>query len=299
MTVDTISLFVNPIAGRGRTGRRLKRIKELFAEGGVAIRVIESRSAGEIEEAIAARVNAGARKVVVAGGDGSVHEAVNGISRAGSNASLGIVPTGTGNDFAKACGVPLAWEQATRQLTERLAAGAPTRTVDLGRMNDRYFANGAGIGLDAKVTRIAGSIQWPIGSLVYLLAILRCLYDGIATPELVIQNGDDIWRGPVTLVSISNGPWAGGMFHIAPMADNADGQLDLVLAKPVSRTRIFSLLPKLIRGRHLNEPEIVHQAVQRVTVTAAAPVESHLDGEVQPPQTRFEIEVLPAALKLL
>ena len=299
MTVDTISLFVNPIAGRGRTGRRLQRIKELFAERGVAIRVIESRSAGEIEAAIAARVNAGARKVVVAGGDGSVHEAVNGISRAGSNASLGIVPTGTGNDFAKACGVPLAWEQATRQLTERLAAGAPTRTVDLGRMNDRYFANGAGIGLDAKVTRIAGSIQWPIGRLVYLLAILRCLYDGIATPELVIQNGDDIWRGPVTLVSISNGPWVGGMFHIAPMADNADGQLDLVLAKPVSRTRIFSLLPKLIRGRHLNEPEIVHQAVQRVTVTAAAPVESHLDGEVQPPQTRFEIEVLPAALKLL
>lgn len=299
MTGDTVSLFVNPIAGRGRTGRRLQRIKELFAESGVAIRVIEGRSAGDLEEAVAASVNAGTRKVVVAGGDGSVHEAVNGILQAGSNASLGIVPTGTGNDFAKACGVPLAWEHATRLLTERLAAGAPTRTVDLGRMNDRYFANSAGIGFDAKVTRIAVSIRWPIGDLVYLLAILRCLYDGIATPELVIQSEDDVWRGPVTLVSISNGPWAGGMFHIAPMADNADGKLEMLRVEPVSRTRIFSLLPKLMRGRHMNEPEIVHQAVRRMTVTAAAPVESHLDGEVQPPQTRFEIEVLPAALNLL
>jgi diacylglycerol kinase (ATP) len=299
MTGDTVSLFVNPIAGRGRAGRRLQRIKTLFAESGVAISVIESRSAGDIETAVAESVNAGARKVVVAGGDGSVHEAVNGILRVGSNASLGIVPTGTGNDFAKACGVPPAWEHATRLLTERLAAGAPTRAIDVGRMNDRYFANVAGIGFDAKVTRIAESIRWPIGNFVYLLAILRCLYDGIVTPELVIHSEDDTWRGPVTLVSISNGPWAGGIFHIAPMANNADGVLDLLFAKPVSKTRIFSLLPKLMQGRHTNEPEIVHQAVRTLTITAAAAVESHLDGEVQPPQTQFEIEVLPAALNLL
>ncbi len=89
------------------------------------------------------------------------------------------------------------------------------------------------------------------------------------------------------------------MFHIAPMANNADGVLDLLLAKPVSRTRIFSLLPRLIQGRHMNEPEIVHHLVRTVTVTAAAAVESHLDGELQPPQTHFEIEVLPAALNLL
>ncbi len=299
MTGDTVSLFVNPKAGRGRAGRRLQRIKELFADSGVEIRVIESRSAGDIERAVTESVNAGARKVVVAGGDGSVHEAVNGILRAGSNASLGIVPTGTGNDFAKACGGPLAWEHAARLLAERLSAGAPTHAIDVGRMNDRYFANSAGIGFDAKVTRIAESIRWPIGDLVYLLAILRCLYDGIATPELVIQSGDDVWRGPVTLVSISNGPWVGGMFHIAPMANNADGKLEMLRVEPVSRTRIFSLLPKLMQGRHMSEPEIVHQAVRTVTVTAATAVESHLDGEVQPPQTRFEIEVLPAALNLL
>jgi diacylglycerol kinase (ATP) len=299
MTGDTVSLFVNPMAGRGRTGRRLQAIKQHFVAGGVPIRVIESRSAGDLEKAIMEHASGDTDRVIVAGGDGSIHEAVNGIMRAGANPSLGIIPTGTGNDFAKSCGVPLDWEHATQLLIERITAGAPARTIDIGRMNDRYFANGAGIGFDAKVTRIAGSIQWPIGSLVYLLAILRCWYDGITTPDLVVQNGDETWRGPVTLVSVCNGPWAGGMFHIAPMANNADGMLDLLLAMPVSRTRIFSLLPKLIQGRHLNEPEVVHQVVRQMTVTAAAPVESHLDGEVQPLQTRFEFEVLPDALKLL
>ena len=299
MSGDTVSLFVNPMAGRGRAGRRLQRIKQLFAASSVPIRVIESRSTGDLENAVTEHVNAGAKRVVVAGGDGSIHEAVNGILRADAGASLGIVPTGTGNDFAKSCGVPLAWEHATQLLVERLASNAPTHAIDIGRMNDRYFANGAGIGFDAKVTRIAGSIRWPIGDFVYLLAILRCLYDGIATPELVIQSGDDVWRGPVTLVNISNGPWIGGMFHIAPMANNADGILDLLLAKPVSRTRIFSLLPKLMQGRHMNEPEIIHQSVQKVTITSAIAIESHVDGEVQTPQTRFEISVLPAALNLL
>ena len=299
MTGDTVSLFVNPKAGRGRAGRRFQRIKQLFVSGGIAIHVTESRSAGDLEEAVMESVNAGTQRVVVVGGDGSVQEALNGILQADASASLGIVPAGTGNDFAKACGIPLDWEHATQLLIERLASRAPTRAIDVGRMNDRYFANGAGIGFDARVTRVANSYRWPIGDLVYLLAILRCLYDGVATPELEIQSEDDAWRGPVTLVSLSNGPWAGGMFHFAPMADNTDGKLNLLLVKPVSRTRILSLLPKLIQGRHMNEPDIVHKTVHAVTVKAAAAIESHLDGEVQPPQTRFEIEVLPAALNLL
>ena len=142
-------------------------------------------------------------------------------------------------------------------------------------------------------------MRWPIGDFVYLLALLRCLYDGIATPELMIRSEEDSWRGPVTLANISNGPWIGGMFHIAPVANNTDGMLDLLIVSPVSRTRILFLLPKLVQGQHMQEPEIFHQAIRSATITAAAPVESHLDGEVQPPQTQFELEVLPAALNLI
>ena len=296
---NTISLFLNPMAGRGRASRRLPRIETLFRENGFSVNVLASRAIGDLENQVTTCINNGARKIVVAGGDGSIHEAVNGLLRADTRASLGIIPIGTGNDFAKACGITLDWEQATLLLAQRIAANQPARKIDVGRMNDRFFANGLGIGFDAKVTRIARSYRLPIGDLVYLIAILRCLYDGVATPELSIDTDERPWRGRVTLASISNGAWVGGMFHIAPMARNADGKLELIIVGPVSRMRILALLPKLMRGRHMNEPEIYHHAVQTAVVTAAAPVESHLDGEVQPLQSNFDISIVPAGLDLL
>ena len=166
-------------------------------------------------------------------------------------------------------------------------------------MNDRYFANGAGVGFDAKVTKVARSYRWPIGDLVYLLAIFRCMVDGIATPKVTIVADGLNWDAPLTLANISNGAWVGGMFHIAPMARNNDGQLELLIAGPVSRLRIMSLLPKLIRGQHLGESEISHASVQRVRIEASAPVPSHLDGEVGAFEQSYDIEILPAALDLL
>ena len=217
----------------------------------------------------------------------------------GATARLGIVPVGTGNDFAKACRISLDWEAAADALAARLANAESLGMIDVGRMNRRYFANGVGIGFDAKVTELARSYQLPIGDLVYLLAIFRCMVDGIATPELSIAAGDFSWKGPVTLAAITNGPWVGGMFHIAPMARNNDGMLDLLIAEPVSRLRICALLPKLMRGRHVDEAEIKHAAVSQLTIDASAPVPSHLDGEVQAPATRFEIELLPRALEII
>lgn len=303
MTDRSVLLFLNPTAGRGRAGQRLARIETVFADHGLSLTVVKSNASGDIEDRVTDHVNSGARRIVVAGGDGSIHEAVNGLLAASGKASLGVIPTGTGNDFAKACGITLDWEQATHQLAERIAAGDTAQKIDVGRMNDRYFANGLGVGFDAKVTRVARSYRWPIGDVVYLLAILHCLYDGVATPELRIDTGANRdaqpRQGPVTLAAVSNGAWVGGMFHIAPMANNTDGELDLLIAGPVSRLRILALLPKLMRGRHMQEAEISHQAVRNVLITAAAPVESHLDGEVQPLQRRFEISVCPAALDLL
>jgi YegS/Rv2252/BmrU family lipid kinase len=299
MAASALPLLINPTAGRGSAGRRLPRILELFEAAGVEPDVIESGAVGDIEAQASALVRDGCCRLIVAGGDGSVHEAVNGIVSGGGEAALGVIPTGTGNDFAKAASIPLDWEAATRLLAQHVVDGARPRSLDLGRMNDRYFANGAGIGLDAKVTKIARSYRLPIGDLVYLLAIFRTMLDDIATPEIRIENDGLKWAGPLSLANISNGPWIGGMFHIAPMARNDDGRLDLVIAGPVSRLRILKLLPLLIGGKHMQEPEIHHSAIRHVRLTASDPVPSHLDGEVQPMQSEFEIEVLPGALRLL
>lgn len=299
MTAGPVALFINPTAGRGRAGRRISRIEEIFVAAGIVFELHTSRAVGDLESQVYAEVLGGAERIVVAGGDGSVHEAVNGIMHSGRRARLGVIPTGTGNDFAKASDIPLDWERATRLLADRLAAGGGSRSIDIGRMNDRYFANGAGIGFDAKVTRVARSFRWPIGDFVYLLAIFRCLVDGIATPDVRITADELQWHGPLTLANISNGPWIGGMFHIAPMASNDDAQLELLIAAPVSRLRIMSLLPKLIRGQHMGEPEITHASVRRLRIEAAAAVPSHLDGEVGAFGKSYDIAILPGALDLL
>lgn len=299
MTAEIVHLFLNPTAGRGRSGKREPRILELLGRPGFPVEVHLSRNVGDLEAQVQQQVNDGARCLVVAGGDGSVHEATNGIMRADGEAALGVIPTGTGNDFAKAAGVTLDWEHATALLADRIAAKSPPRGIDVGRINDRFFANAAGIGFDAKVTRIARSYHMPIGDLVYLLAIFHCMVDGIATPHMRITAGKTIWDGPITLANIANGPWIGGMFHIAPGALNDDGVFNLLIAAPVSRTKILTLLPKLIKGTHLPEKEIVHEPVTQLIVECSKPVASHLDGEVQPLQQRFEIKLLAGALRLL
>ena len=261
--------------------------------------LLSSRAVGDLEAQVKKQVDGGAERIIVAGGDGSVHEAVNGIMAADGSASLGVIPTGTGNDFAKACDIPLDWEHAAQLLADRMASEHHLKDIDIGVMNDRYFANGAGIGFDAKVTRIARSYRLPIGDFVYLLAIFRGMMDGIATPRLRISSPELSWDAPATLASISNGPWIGGMFHIAPMAANDDGRLELLVAAPVTRRRILALLPKLMGGTHMNESEIHHEHVERLLIVASEPVDSHLDGEVQPLQRHFELSLLPGALRLL
>ena len=298
MSVETVHLFLNPTAGRGRAGKREPRIRELLEAGGLPLELHLSRDVGDLEEQVRYCVDNGVQRIVVAGGDGSVHEAANGIMRAAGDATLGVIPTGTGNDFAKAAGVTLDWEHATMLLADRIAAGSQSRKVDIGRMNDRYFANGAGVGFDARVTRIARSYRLPIGDLVYLLAIFRGMAEGIATPNMRISTDNTVHTGPITLANVASGPWIGGMFNIAPMAENNDGKFDLLIVAPVSRPRILTLLPKLMSGKHMGEKEIVHEPVTRVMIESDEPIDSHLDGEMQAMQQRFEIELFAGALRL-
>lgn len=301
MTINTepIPLFLNPVAGRGRAGRNIAQITEFLGSLGIIHVLVRSETAGDLETRVLNAASAGTKRILVAGGDGSIHEVVNGILRSGETVELGVIPIGTGNDFAKACSIPIQWQAAVQLLADRIRSDTAPRAIDAGRMNDRFFANGAGIGFDAKVTRIAQKIRWRIGDVVYLVAIFKGMIDGVTTPNVTMQFSGETYEGPITLANVSNGAWVGGMFHIAPMAKNDDGELDLIVVGPVSRLRIIALLPKLMRGSHIGQPEITHSRITRCQVTATAPVSSHLDGEVQPLQTHFEIELLKGALRLL
>ncbi len=299
MVAETVHLFLNPAAGRGRARKRQAGIIALLDNAGIEPKVHNSHAPGHLECQVRQAAIEGAAHIVVAGGDGSIHEAANGLLQSGQDAALGIIPVGTGNDFAKAAHIPLNWEHATRLLADRIQAGQTPRRVDAGRCNERYFANGAGIGFDGAVNRIARQIQLPIGDVVYPLALCRALLRRLTTPVFTIRSDD--WRrtGPATLVYAAVGPWVGGMFRIAPDADNTDGLLDLVFAEALNRRRLLALVPTLLRGNHLNAADVQHRRIRNVSIRCSELVSSHLDGEVQPLQSTFDISILPGALRLL
>lgn len=299
MNRTPLHLIVNPTAGRGRAGKRLARIQALLADAGIQPRLHASKQPGELENIAYALAREENSSLIVVGGDGSVHEVVNGLLRAGGRSAFGLIPSGTGNDFAKAADIPLDWRTAAMLLAERIQSGATPRLLDAGRVNARYFANGAGIGLDAEVTETANHYRWPIGPLVYLLAIIRVLAGHYQTPRVRINIGDLIWDGPLTLAAISNGPYVGGLFHIAPLARPDDALLELMVAPPLNRWQILRLLPRLMNGTHVGKPGIAHFRFAHARIESESAVASHLDGELQPRQTSFDIELLPAALRLL
>ncbi|WP_197493310.1 diacylglycerol/lipid kinase family protein [Woeseia oceani] len=297
--MPSVPLIFNPVAGRGRAVRQMASVHDELKRLGVPVTMESSTAPGHIEKRVRQLAEAGHRAVIVAGGDGSIHEAVNGLLACDSKTALGVIPLGTGNDFAKANAIPEHANDAAELLADRLSGETPTRTVDVGRLNGRYFANGAGIGFDAKVSAIAASIRLPIGDLVYLLAVMRGLISGVATPHMKITFDDQCIEGRFTLANFSNGQWVGGMFPIAPMARINDGLLDLVYAEALSRRRILRLVPTLLKGEHMREAEVHHVPITSCHVHASSAVPAHLDGENLPPQTDFEIDLLPGALNLI
>lgn len=288
-----ISLVVNPAAGRGRGSRLGPRIAEALSLP--ANQVFASAGPGEVRRQVKNAVLSGCSKIAVAGGDGTIFEAVNGLVDAARPAALGIIPVGTGNDFIKAAGIPLAWPDACQVIL----AGR-TREVDLGRCNDFYFANGVGIGLDAEIGQAALGISWFRGPLVYLAAAFRTLARGISAPEVSIayDGGELVQR--VTLVAVSNGSCFGGLFQIAPDASIRDGSLDLVIADHVTRGRALRLMPKVIRGEHLSDPAVRYLQTRRVHIQSAKPLPVQIDGElVEGGLDDLEIEVAPEKISLL
>jgi len=294
-----LPLVFNPTAGRGLAAKRAPAVSRMLDANGVPNELCESQGPGNIEKLVAEAMRNGRRRILVAGGDGSVHEAVNGIMRAPGDGELGVIPIGTGNDFAKACSIPLHWEHAAALLADRIVSGSPAIALDVGRMNGRYFANGCGIGFDARVAAIANGLRLPIGDLVYLAALFRALSRGPTGPGLRITFGNITLEGAVTLANFANGPYVGGIFHIAPEAQIDDGVLELIYAEPVTRFRVLQLLPKLLRGTHMDELELHSFGIRSCRVEAEHPVIAHLDGEVLPPAKYFEIELLPGAIGLL
>lgn len=288
-----IDLIVNPCAGRGKAARFAPEAVARLHARGVHCAARYTRAPGDATRLVAAALRAGSGCVVVAGGDGTVNEAVNGyVGVAHEEQAIGFLPLGTGNDFTKMLGTGNDWRLAC----DRIAEGS-RRRVDAGRCNGRAFANGIGAGFDAQVALEANSMPWLRGNAVYGAALARTLLLRHRTPLARIAHDGGAVEGRITLIAIANGSTYGGAFRMAPAADIADGMFELVVADALSRTGILGLVPHVMRGSHVGRRGVSVTRTCRVVVEMDEPMVVHADGEIiDEAAKRIEVEMLRGGL---
>lgn len=291
-------VILNPAAGRGAAARAHRAIRAVLDAAGVRYRIEETQAPGHAVELARRAVAGGWDAVVAAGGDGTVHEVANGLVREagdGPTVPMGIVPVGSGNDFAKLVGAPLDPAAATRHVL-----AAVPRRVDVGRVGERFFTNGVGIGLDARVGIEAAKVRRLRGIAIYLWALARVL-PGFRPPRIRVElDGVEVADRPLTLVTVANGGCHGGGFWICPGARIDDGSLDVCVADALRIPGILNLLPRVMRGSHVGRPGVHMHHARRIRITSPDPLPVHADGEVLAEAAHeLEIEVLPGKLTVL
>lgn len=286
-------VILNPVGNRGRTAKLRGPVERALAGGrGELVLTRAPRDA----ERLAHDAALAGRDVVVVGGDGTLAEAANGILAASARVTLGVVPAGTGNDYAyETLKVP---HNPLHALD--VALGGAAQAMDVGIVNGRYFLNALGVGLDANIAAVAEKLKrWAFlrGQTLYWTASLReLLFHYDQCPQLVVRYDDQPeQRRLYALAAVSIGPTYGGGFRINPEADAVDGLFDLCTLTKPSLPRALRLLPQVEKGRHLGQPEAMHARVRRVVMEAEHPIHAHLDGEVMLAE-RFEAHIVPGAL---
>jgi diacylglycerol kinase (ATP) len=253
--------------------------------------VRESRDAQHLVELAHRAVAENPDVLVSAGGDGTHHGVLNGIF--GSEVALGMIPLGTGNDFAAALGIPAD----PRAAASILLAGR-TRQVDVARVGPVVYGCVAGVGFDSVVTRFANqSVGRLPGRLAYAWAILRCLPRLRAEP-LELHSDVRDFSGPVLFAVVGNHSTYGGGVRIAPRARMDDGLLDVCIVPPLRFLELLRWIPRAYRGQHLAHPRIVYFQAKHVSLASPSRLELFGDGEFMT-ELPASIEIAPRSVKIV
>jgi diacylglycerol kinase (ATP) len=206
---------------------------------------------------------------------------------------VGLIPLGTGDDFARGVGIPIYNLPAALEVVKR----AEVRWFDAARIGERSFLNGFGAGFDAQVARTVKTTPlWLPGSLRYLLAILEELRRLQPQPVKIYADGVLVHDGAALLVAVMNLVGYGGGLKINPNANGADGRLEVVVGGRFSRLGTLGILPRLARGQHLGHGEVKVHSAKTIRLEWHNLMPAHVDGELLEPGRVFELEVLPKAV---
>lgn len=304
MTGHNTMFLVNPNADMGRAWRTVADLRPLVEEFGGA------DWAGTVyptHATLLARqaAEAGYSLVIAAGGDGTVHEVINGLMQVspGSRPRLGIVPLGSGNDFAHSIGVNINPAQALKTIFTGRPKRVDLGVFDIGREEREYFDNTFGMGFDATVTIRSHQINMLRGFMMYLVAVLQTIALNHEAPRMHIVTDDETWDDEVIMMVVCNGPREGGGFLVAPGSDNTDGILNYASICHVSRLMMLRLVPEVMKGTHGRFKQVKLGQLHKLQLQSEKPLTIHADGEVisgfGTNVRNVTVEVVPGAVEII
>jgi YegS/Rv2252/BmrU family lipid kinase len=304
MPPHSTRLIVNPNADMGRAWRNAADLRPVIEEFGGAdwAGTVYPSHATELARQAA---EDGYKLVIAAGGDGTAHEVINGLMQvpAERRPQFGVVPLGSGNDFAHMAGMDNRPAYALRQIL----TGKPRR-IDLGLAqldNGRrvYFDNTIGIGFDATVTIRSHQLTFVRGFMMYLTAVLQTILLNHNSPRMHITTETESWDEPMLMMTVCNGPREGGGFLVAPEARPDDGILHYAGIRKISRLMMLRLIPEVMGGTHGRFKQVRMGRLQRMELQADHRLTIHADGEVlagfDMDVRSLSLEIAPAAIEVL
>jgi len=286
-------LIYNPTSGREEMRRRLPAILDRLERHGLETSCHATKGKGDATAAAAEAVERGFDVIIAAGGDGTIHEVINGMAEKPRRPKLGILPVGTTNDFARALHIPRNLMRACDIIGEQFS-----RPIDIGKVNDRYFINIAGGGSMTELTyEVPSRLKTMIGQLAYYMKGLEKL--PWLRPFLVRIEADSLrLHEECMLFLVANSNSVAGFGRLAPDAFLDDGLLDVLVLKKCSLADFIRIVTLATRGEHLNDPRVLYVQSSRLRVESEDYTQLNLDGELGG-TLPCEISVLPSHLEVI
>jgi diacylglycerol kinase (ATP) len=291
---DTL-VIVNPAAGAGSALRNRRVLANYFAAQQRAIEFLEVHTSEDLRRLAARAAADGFRFVLALGGDGTVHDLIEGLL--GSSVTAGILPSGNGNDIARSLGIPLDPVRAADAFLHSRARAIDVLRVQFARTATGHIVGAGGAGLDAEAAHRANTIfkKWP-GVTRYLAGAFGAFFDG-ASFEMTAEIDGAHWSGRALLAVVANGTYYGSGVRIAPDASLDDGFLDVLLVRDLPWTRFVEAIPILLTSGDLRFAEIERFRCQRLLLETDRPVKVHGDGELLG-ESPAEFAIMPKAIRV-
>jgi YegS/Rv2252/BmrU family lipid kinase len=296
MPLGRTLFIVNPAARHGETRKLIPAVERVFGQAAEA----EIQLSGGPRHAFdLARTAEGFDSIIAVGGDGTAHEILNGVMAhdADDRPAFGIVPTGSGNDYAHTLGMSDDVATALHQV-----ATGDRKVVDLGQCNGVWFGESVSVGLDARVTVKAVELKVTTGLSglpLYLRALIHVLNHQYYSHEVVVQYDDNApFETDMLIAAVTNGPTYGGGFKITPDSVYDDGLFDICRIDAMPKAQAFMRLPFVVIGKHTKMKPVHMSRAKRLTVISETPIEGQIDGEVML-ESAYDIQIVPAAMTVI